>query len=419
MEKMAIKILSHQKKIIAILLIVTLIAAVGATQIKTGFNLQSFLPEGKPSIEVYKKLEENFPFIGQDQEFILIEGNVATVATLTGIMKTHENLKDDTFVGINADGSPKAESIYLLINQAVNNNLTLIDEFNLDKNSRIPKTNTDVKRLYDFLWDSFEYSIQTQFLLARDENGRYYSTMIRVYISIITATSEEKDLQADLVILDGELQDDLGDYGDASVIVTGPLLITHKITSQLTDSQIISTFIAFVLATIALIFAYRRLTLGFIVIIPVLISIVWILGTMYFIGYNLNILTITVTSLTIGIGIDYAIHATERFKLVADKTGDIQAALSETIGKTGGALLIAALTTTLGFGMLVFVPIPPEQQFGVIMVMTIAYAFITSVLLLPLILAKWAKWSKKKIGYIISSKPADENYLYNKNNKKK
>jgi len=418
MEKLAEIILGNQKKILAILLIVTIIAAVGATQIETGFNLQSFVPEGKTSIKVYHKLEENFPFIGQDQEFILIEGDIATVETLEGLKKTHENFKDDIFIAENADGSPKVESIYLLINQAVNNNLTLIEEFNLDENTRIPMSDADVKRLYDFMLDSLEYGMQAEFLIARDENGEYNSATIRMYIQILSATSGEVDLQRDLVVLKDELQNDLEDYGDASVIITGPLLITYKITSQLTDSQIISTFIAFVLATIALIIAYRRLTLGFIVIIPVLISIVWILGTMYFIGYSLNILTITVTSLTIGIGIDYAIHATERFKLVADKTGDIKAALTETIGKTGGALLIAALTTTLGFGMLIFVPIPPEAQFGVIMVMTIAYAFITSVLLLPLILARWAKWSRAKKGYIISSRPADKNYN-NKNSKKK
>jgi predicted RND superfamily exporter protein len=419
MEKMALKILGHQKKILGILLIITLIAAVGATQIETGFNWESFVPEGKPSMRVYQKLEDNFPFIGQDQEFILLEGNVATVDALDGLMKTHKNIEDDTFVGRNIDGSPKAESIYLLINQAVNNNQSLVEEFNLDEYSNIPKSDNDVKRLYDFLWDSFEYGIQTQYLLTRSENGIYDSAMLRVYINIVSATSEDIDLQKDLEIMDEELHDNLEYYGDVSVIITGPLIITHKITSELTDSQIISTFIAFVLATIALIIAYKRLSLGFIVIIPVLISIIWILGTMYFIGYSLNILTITVTSLTIGIGIDYAIHATERFKLVADKTGDIKAALTETIGKTGGALLIAALTTTLGFGMLVFVPIPPESQFGVIMVMTIAYSFITSVLLLPLVLARWAKWSRKRRGYIISSKPADKNYLNNNNSKKK
>ena len=419
MEKIAKKILGNQKKILGILLIITLVAAVGATQIETGFNWESFVPEGKASMLVYQKLEDNFPFIGQDQEFILIEGNVATVDTLKGLKKTHENIEDDTFVGRNADGSPKAESIYLIIEQAVKNNMSLYEKYNIDKNTKIPRTDADVKRLYDFLWNSLEYGIQTQFLIAKSENGRYESAMIRVYINIVSATSEEIDLQKDLKKMDKELNEDLEDFGDVGVFVTGPLLITHKITSSLTESQIFSTLVAFILATIALIIAYRRLTLGFIVIIPVLISIVWILGTMYFIGYSLNILTITVTSLTIGIGIDYAIHATERFKLVADKTGDIKAALTETIGKTGGALLIAALTTTFGFGMLVFVPIPPEAQFGVIMVMTIAYSFITSVLLLPLILARWAKWSKKQRGYIISSKPADKNYSNEINSKRK
>lgn len=418
MEKMAKKILGHQKKIIGILLVITLIAGVGATQIETGFNWESFVPEGKPSIVVYHKLEDNFPFIGQDQEFILIEGNVATVDVLNGLMKTHENLKDDTHIGINADGSPKAESIYLIIKQAVNNNASLIEDFNINEKTKIPKTNQDVKRMYDFLYESLEYGIQTQFLINKTENGNYDTAILRVYINIVSATTEDIDLQEDLKVLNEDLNEDLEDYGNVDVIVTGPLLITYKITSSLTESQIFSTLAAFVLATIALIIAYRRLTLGFIVIIPVLISIVWILGTMYFIGYSLNILTITVTSLTIGIGIDYAIHATERFKLVADKTGDIKAALTETIGKTGGALLIAALTTTFGFGMLIFVPIPPEQQFGVIMVMTIAYSFITSVLLLPLILARWAKWSRKRKGYIISSKPADKEYLNNNNLKK-
>ena len=82
---------------------------------------------------------------------------------------------------------------------------------------------------------------------------------------------------------------------------------------------------------------------------------------MYFIGYSLNVMTVMVTSLTIGLGITYAIHALERFKLTADKTGDVMKAVSETVGHTGGSLLIAAITTFVGFGMLVLAPMPPEQ----------------------------------------------------------
>ena len=115
-------------------------------------------------------------------------------------------------------------------------------------------------------------------------------------------------------------------------------------------------------------------------------------------------MTVMVTCLTIGIGIDYSIHATGRFRLVADKTGDAAKAMSETIGHTGGALLIAAMSTIAGFGMLIFAPIPPEQQFGVIMCLTILYAFLTSIFILPPIIMKWGKWRKKRKGYIISPK---------------
>jgi predicted RND superfamily exporter protein len=135
---------------------------------------------------------------------------------------------------------------------------------------------------------------------------------------------------------------------------------------------------------------------------------IWILGTMFYIGYSLNILTITVTSITIGIGIDYAIHATQRFRYTADRTGDFRTSVCETISQTGGALLIAALTTTLGFGILVFAPIPPQQQFGLILSITIIYSFFTSVLLLPIILYNWGYNRKKRKGFIISPKKYDD-----------
>lgn len=403
MGVLAKAILNHQKKILAVLLLVTIISAIGAIQIKTGFNFESFMPEDSEGIKVLEKMQDNFPYASQDQEYIFIEGRVADVDTLKGIKKTFENLDDDTYIGRNIDGSIKAVSIYSIVEQAVSNNLSLIEKFNLDKNTKIPNTDEDVEKLYDFLWDSEEYGIQTKYCLHKSEKGKYDATVLRIYTVVATAGIEGSDLEQVLKIMVDEFEDDLAkDYGNVDVIVTGNLVITHVITASLSESQITSTIISLFLATLVLILVYKKLTLGLIAIIPVLTSIVWILGTMSFINYSLNVITITVTSLTIGIGIDYAIHTTERFKIIADKTGDINVALTETISKTGGALLIAALTTTLGFGMLVLAPIPPQVQFGVIMVMTITYSFITSVLLLPLILCRWAKWQKKRKGFIIS-----------------
>lgn len=312
-----------------------------------------------------------------------------------------ENLNDDTFAARKADGTVKASSIYTLIQQASSANRALIKKYNLDENTRIPKTDGDVKKLYDYLYNSNQYNMQTKTFLYK-ENNKYKATNIQIYIDPSISLDENMDLNKNIKILKNELNQDMEDYGDVKAIATGSLLITYSITNSLTQSQIISTMLSSFLAVVVLAVAYKNPLLGLIAIIPVGVSIIWILGIMHFIGYTLNVLTITVTSLTIGIGIDYAIHATERFRLIADRTGDVNKAVLETISHTGAALLIAAATTAAGFGILVFAPIPPRVQFGVITVLTIIYAFTTSMLLLPLILVKWGKWRKKRRGYIIS-----------------
>jgi predicted RND superfamily exporter protein len=158
-----------------------------------------------------------------------------------------------------------------------------------------------------------------------------------------------------------------------------------------------------------LIIVFKNPILGLIAIVPVGLCSIWIVGTIYYIGYTFNIMTIMVTSLTIGIGIDYSIHATQSFRLIADRTGDIRKAVSTTIGHTGAALLIAALTTVAGFSLLILAPMPPEQQFGIITSLTVIYSYISSIIILPPLLMKWGEWRKNKKGFVISpSKSRDE-----------
>ena len=424
---LSIKILRHQKKIILTMIVISIIFAVGAIKIKTGFDIKQFAPSHSHAYEVFDEIAAEFPFSSQNQEYILIEGDdVATVATLKGVVDTIKNIEDDPFVARNTDGSLQITSVYSFIQRAIEENETIVEKFHIING--IPQTDEDVKALYDYLYNqnktyekpsflSYFTDIQINFtppsninldsfkgdiknVLYR-ENGKYKATLIRIYIKpgfIVSNGNISKQRE----IIKKELDKDISDYGNAKGIATGQDIISYTITNSLTESQITSTMLSIILAAIILIIVYRDILLGLISLIPVSISIVWVLGTMYYIGYTLNALTITVTSITIGIGIDYAIHAVERFRLIADRTGDISRSVRETISHTGGALLIAALTTVLGFIILVLAPIPPQQQFGFILAVTITYSFLTSIFLLPLVLYRWAEWRKKHKGYIIS-----------------
>ncbi len=431
MNLLSAQVISHQKMILLVTIAVTLVFAYGALRIDTGYDMEQFAPEDTPAFELFDEIGRRFPYSSQNQEYVLIEGNVATVEVLTGVRQIHQNLEDDQFVARNPDGSQKVTSVYSVIKQAVENNVSLMDRFNIDKDSLIPGSDQDVESLFDYLYDRYETSsmsmdesmemnemtMNTSVFssisfdrvggelgnVLSKEDGRYEATVVRVYIDQLYADTDDGDVSDDLTVLKNELVKDASiDLRNAEVIVTGQNIITLTVTNSLTDSQVVSTAVSIMLAALVLIIVYRSASLGIIALIPVGFSIVWILGTMYYIGYTLNALTITVTSITIGIGIDYAIHATERFRFIVDKTGDITKAVCETISHTGGALLIAALTTALGFGILVFAPIPPQQQFGLILAVTIAYSFLSSIFILPLVLYHWAKRRKRKYGYVVN-----------------
>jgi len=407
MEKFANFVLKQRKKIIALTVIITIIMLIGAAQVKTTFDMNDFLPEGNESMELMMSIGEYFPSSSETQEYILIEGNVATVATLKGISETYENLKDDKYIAKTPSGEPKRKCILSIIKNAIKDNSSITLEFNLDHKG-IPKTNEDVVKLYDYFYNNPDYIMEVRNVLHY--NGeKYDATVIRTYTSISYSDENNLDTTQQSGILYNDLNEDMTSYGDAKAIVTGYSSAMYTIMGSMTNSQIISTFISIILAALVIIIAFKNPILGIITIIPIILCTIWIIGTIYFIGYSFNIMTIMITSLTIGTGIDYAIHATQRFRITADRTGDIEKAVSKTVGHTGGALFIAALTTVAGFGLLILAPMPPEQQFGIITSMTIIYAYISSIVVLPPILMKWAKWRKKTKGYIISpTAPPDD-----------
>jgi hydrophobe/amphiphile efflux-3 (HAE3) family protein len=402
MRRIARFVCNHPLPILLTTILISGVMGYGAMQIETGFAMEDFLPEENPSVIVMNIILDEFPFASQEKEYILIEKiDVATVQNLQDIYQVIDNCEDDKFVMIQRDGFPKTDSILNIIEDAVQDNTSLIQKFSLNE-KLVPSSNTEVKALFDYLYNHENYKNLMQTYIHLSEQGVYDATVIHIYTDAYGSNGEDvsnvmktiyEDLNADVMTLFPD---------EAKVTVTGDNSMMHVIMNSMTESQLVSTLVCLVLAVVVLIIAYRNPILGIVTMIPVSVSMLWIIGAMYFIGYTLNVMTIMITSLTIGLGITYAIHAVERFRLYANNTGDVIGAVSETIGHTGGALLISAVTTMIGFGMLVFTPMPVEQQFGIITALTIAFAFLTSIFILPPVLLFWGRWRKNHKGYVIS-----------------
>jgi len=192
------------------------------------------------------------------------------------------------------------------------------------------------------------------------------------------------------------IADDVDAVEGVEATATGQIILFKIIQDQLLDTVIESLLITLVSVFAILMLTYRitqgSATLGAVTLLPVVFSVSWILGTMELADISFNVMTGMITSLTVGLGVAYSIHLSERYNQELDRTGSVWEAMHRAVTGTGGALLGSAATTVGGFGVLAFAILPPLQQFGIITGMTIIYAFLASVLVLPSLLVVWTKY---------------------------
>ena len=252
-------------------------------------------------------------------------------------------------------------------------------------------TNEDVKNLFDYLYqrdldiaDRFtgeSFTTELKKVLHKTQDGEYNASVIRIYIGPTKHNPLDKaGLNQMLSQLSSDIPIDV--FSSQMVSLTGGHVLTITTINTIEEAQINSTLISLVMASLFLLLVYRKLSYSILTIIPVVIATFWILGTMSLLGISLNVLTVMVTALTIGLGIDYAIHIVERYRHEL-KTSDNAKAVEIAIKHTGSALVISGITSLFGFAVLTLSPMPLVRNFGIITAATIIYSVLIAVLVLP------------------------------------
>lgn len=187
------------------------------------------------------------------------------------------------------------------------------------------------------------------------------------------------------------------------VAVMSDQLLMDATLQQMTDSQIraivVSLLAALVLMTVYYAVSARRPLLGPITMLPSVLSVPLILGSMWAVGLSFNALTATVSSIAIGIGVPYGIHVTNRYLEERAHGAGPATTVHETLRHTGAALVGSAVTTTCGFGVLLLSDLTPMRQFGGVTSVTILYALITALLVESSALVLWDRWHRRRAGH--------------------
>lgn len=194
--------------------------------------------------------------------------------------------------------------------------------------------------------------------------------------------------------------------------LSGRSLILAQITSDVAEAAILSTAIVagVILLTLVAIHTFRTkdvrlgLARGVVTWIPLLAVVAWVYGIMGFTGFQLNSQTVTIGALTLGLGVDYAVHLSTRIEEEVEKNpeGTTEEWASASISTTGRAMAGAAVTTAGGFSVLNLSSLVPLQLFGQAFVVAITLALLASVLLLPPIYTNLMKWERNRSARVAS-----------------
>ncbi len=376
-----------------VIAVVTVILGIAATDISTEFDSRDFLPRGSDGVRDVETLDAAFGG-STDAVQVVIEAELTDDRTLRNIFDFTSAFDDDLRRPEGVVGGISS-SFGVLFNDWVTDDGTPEDRYDAELAEMAAAANQfrldpdDVQSIIDRV-DELD-PVAFGRVLVDDPNG--IDTML-IRFDALTRDQERAGRMAEDI-------DALWYGDDAELTATSGEIIGLEVVAAMTGGQtaaIATTVIAaLVILTLFFWIADGRPELGFIAVFPIVLVLACVLGTMSLVGIPYNVITALITALSIGIGVDYTIHIIHRYEEEFLHTGDPEQAARTTLGTTGSALLGSALTTALGFGVLVFSTLTPFQQFGLVTAITIAYALIAAIVVVPPTMILWGAYQNHRL----------------------
>ncbi|NIO79385.1 MAG: MMPL family transporter [Candidatus Aminicenantes bacterium] len=166
---------------------------------------------------------------------------------------------------------------------------------------------------------------------------------------------------------------------------TGLVPVLKKMEEELTPTQVGSVLFALIFVTIILTFVFRSPMVGLISVIPIILTVLVNFAIIGYLKIGLDSFIAMIASIAIGLGIDYSVHFTSRFRRELAQLGDVLAALKRTFTTTGMAIIINTFSVGLGFVVLIMGPCQHVRMFGRLTALTMLTSTIFTLAVLPAI----------------------------------
>ena len=403
--------------LLVVVLLTTSSVFLAGTKLETSFELTDFLSEeDMPIMEVRGDIYESYDAAAWKSVTILIEpsGEKDSLSGERDLLRGLDMLDlristiSNVVIPTNTDSQrPSYDGLYPILRDAIEADSSFGETFHLgiydgrlDVGDGFEEGDISAAVHSLLLNESIgeplrgqSWSERTSMYVALTEDNNNLK-FLKIRVDVIAETSEETSVLAIEFEKQADWIEESG-YIDADAHIGGDVMMIHSIFSGLVVSQVESTGWSLLVSIIVLFVLTRRFGQSLVVILPVGISGSWVVGSMAILGLNWNVLTIMITALTVGLGIDYSIHVWRSFESNRKSGHGVWESMKIMYQTTGTALIMSAGTTICGFLVLKLSPIPVIQDFGIVSSISVAFSLILALFVLPGLLAAEVRTSSE------------------------
>lgn len=358
MNRISNFVIKYSKLIIVTVIVITFILGYYATQIKIKAGIEDMLPKGNAVVDTFYKATDLFG--GMNYGVIMIEDQ--------DLLDTHSLKKIDEI-------TKELEKVEVVKEVTSLANIQVIkgDYFGIEVKKLIdsfPQTNEETQNLKKEISNEEQYIGS---IISED----FTSTLILINF-IPEMEKVEKSLD--------EIRKIVNSYEDPEkMYYTGnPFLVSDASSSMKRDlSKLFPIVVAIVIIILWL--SFRSVSGVLLPISTVLISVIWAIGALSLFGKSLSIISVVLPVLLVSVGSAYAIHIVTRYYEELEAGYNIQEAIANTIKKVGIGVVMAGITTMVGFGSLLFSDLIIIKEFAFGAAFGVGIALLISVLFIPAI----------------------------------
>lgn len=372
LARIAQLVVAKKRQVLVVMAIILVVALLGIPQLSTDSNFFNFFPDDSAPKVAYEMVKDKFS--GSESVEIVISGDLLDPAVLQAMEGLQTDLEETGLVG-----RPQSiVNILQRVNMALNDGDPAFEA--------LPATR-ELAAQYLLLMEMSGGEMLEQFITLDYGQARIQALVKDSSSAATTSLFSEID----------RLFVKYFDHLNVEVTQTGIIALIDALASMIIEGQIASLFTALITVFVIVLLLLRSWEGSLFSTMVVAATILINFGVMGWLGIPLDIVTVLISSIGIGVGVDYSIHIYTRYQEELESHDPIQS-VTNTIIHTGKAIVTNAGSVIAGFLILLLSSFPPFQYFGSLVTGTMFVASASALTVLPALILLRGESKERKEG---------------------